>query len=67
MKYYPHLWNTFKFLVTPDELRTVLDGFHHVAFTHRVPANYVESDQNIYFGRVDMEGFSCFPMNDLPH
>lgn len=49
MQYYPHLWNTLRFLVTPKELEEVLSGFHHVVYTHRVPADYVESERSIFF------------------
>jgi hypothetical protein len=27
-------WNKFKFIITPDELEQVLDGFRHVVFQH---------------------------------
>lgn len=44
MKYYPiGGWNTCKFLVTPQELKEILRGFHLVEFCRRVPADYVET------------------------
>lgn len=44
MKYYPiGGWNTYKFLVTPQELKEILRDFHLVEFCQRVPADYVET------------------------
>lgn len=45
MKYYPiGGWNTQRFLVTPQELKEILCGFHLVEFCRRVPEDYVETD-----------------------
>ena len=50
MKYYPKGWNTYKFLVTPQELRDILRGFHIVEYCRRVPADYIESDITDFVG-----------------
>ena len=34
MKMFVKGWNKFKFIITPDELEQILDGFHHVVFEH---------------------------------
>ena len=44
MKYYPKGWHTYKFLVTPQELKDILRGFHIVIYNRRVPADYIESN-----------------------
>lgn len=45
MKYYPiGGWNTCKFIVTPQELKEILEGFHLVEFCRRVAANYIETE-----------------------
>jgi hypothetical protein len=44
MKYFSKGWNTFKFLVSPLELTTIIKEFHHIEFSKRVPENYIESD-----------------------
>lgn len=53
MKYYTHLWNSFRFIVTPLELKNVLKDFHFVTFTRRVPADYIESDRSDFFERYN--------------
>ena len=44
MRYYPKGWHTYKFLVTPQELKDILRGFHIVEYSSRVPADYIESN-----------------------
>ena len=44
MKYYPKGWHTYKFLVTSQELKDILRGFHIVIYNRRVPADYIESN-----------------------
>lgn len=48
MKYFPQGWNFFRFLITPDEMEQLLCGLHHVVFTKRVTADYVESPPEEY-------------------
>jgi len=48
MKMFIKGWNKFKFIITPDELEQVFDGFRHVVFQRRVPADYVESETGIF-------------------
>jgi hypothetical protein len=47
--YYPKGWNRFRFLITPNEFDNIFKSFHHVAFTHRVSKNYIETDPKILF------------------
>ena len=44
MKYYPKGWHIYNFLVTPQELKDILRGFHIVEHCRRVPADYIESN-----------------------
>lgn len=53
MQYYRLTTKKFHFLVTPDELRQLLAGFHHVVFTRGVEPGYVESDPNVFFSTYD--------------
>jgi hypothetical protein len=53
MKYYPKGWNVFKFLVTPEELKSVLKDFHFVEFARRVPENYKETLQRTVFDKYE--------------
>ena len=46
MKYYPKGWHTYKFLVTSQELKDILRGFHIVIYNRRVPADYIVTIQN---------------------
>lgn len=48
MQYYRLTTKKFHFIVTPDELRQVLEGFHHVTLGGVEPG-YTESDPNIFF------------------
>ena len=41
------------FIVTPDELRTILKDFHHVAVNTGVRKNYVESNPNDFLFTYD--------------
>jgi hypothetical protein len=41
------------FIVTPDELREILKGFHHVVVDTGVRKNYVESNPNDFFFTYD--------------
>jgi hypothetical protein len=49
MKYFPRSWNTFKFLISPNEFENIFNEFHHIEYTHRVPKNYIETDPQILF------------------
>lgn len=53
MQYYRLTTKKFHFIVTPDELRQLLDGFHHVAFTGGVEPGYTESNPNDLFSTYD--------------
>ena len=44
MKYAVTAWTKNYFLVTPDELALILDGFHYVVTTTGVRRDYTESD-----------------------
>lgn len=44
-------FSLFYFLVTPTEMRMVLDGLHHVITNRRVPKNYVQSDPEELFSQ----------------
>lgn len=41
------------FIVTPDELRSILKGFHHVVVDTGVRKNYIESDPNNFLFTYD--------------
>lgn len=53
MQYYKLTSKKLHFLVTPDELRQLLDGFHHVIITRGVEPGYIESDPNELFSTYD--------------
>ena len=53
MQYFRLTTKKFHFIVTPAELRQLLNGFHHVAFTHGVEPGYVESDPNEFFSTYE--------------
>ena len=53
MQYHERSNKKLHFIVTPDELRTILKGFHHVAVGKGVRKNYVESDPNDFFLTYD--------------
>lgn len=40
-------------IVTPDELRKILEGFHHVTVGKGVPKNYTRSDPEHLFARYE--------------
>ncbi len=44
MQYFELAVKKLCFIVTPDELRAILNDFHHVVVNTGVPENYVESD-----------------------
>ncbi len=50
MKYLVSGWNTFHFLITPEELRTIFKDYHMVIFTAHVPLDYTESCLEEYAG-----------------
>ena len=41
-------WNLFNFLISPQELESIIKKFHHVEYTIRVSENYVETDPQEY-------------------
>ena len=49
MQYYELAFKKHYFVVTPDEIRKLLDGFHHVITNTGVPKSYIESDPEIFF------------------
>ena len=53
MQYYRLTTKKHHFLVTPDELRQLLDGFHHVIISRGVEPGYTESDPNVFFSTYD--------------
>ncbi len=54
MQYYRLTTKKHHFLVTPDELRQLLDGFHHVIISQGVEPGYTESDPNELFSTYDV-------------
>ena len=52
--YFPKGWNIFNFIITPDELREVFGGFHHVIYNRRVADSYTESDPSDFFESYKM-------------
>lgn len=46
MQYYELSKKKLHFIVTPDELRTILKDFHHVVMNTGVRKNYIESNPN---------------------
>ena len=53
MQYYAKSKKKHHFIITPDELRSVLKGFHHVVITTGVQKDYTESDPDVYFSGYD--------------
>ena len=53
MQYYDLSNKKLHFIVTPDELRTILKGFHHVVVSAGVRRNYIESNPNDFFFTYD--------------
>ena len=53
MQYYAKSKKKHHFIITPDELRSVLKGFHHVVITTGVQKDYTESDPDVYFSCYD--------------
>lgn len=53
MQYYVLSWKSLNFIVTPEELRAILMGFHHVVMATGVRKGYVESDPNDFFLTYD--------------
>ena len=51
MKYYTKGWNTFHFLISPDELEKILKPFHHVEYTKRVSEDYTETNPQEYMNK----------------
>lgn len=48
MSYLVQGWQTFSFLLTPEELQKVLEPYHLVIFNAHVPVEYVESNLEEY-------------------
>lgn len=53
MQYYKLTMKKHHFIVTPEELRQLLNGFHHVIITRGVDPGYRESDPNELFNTYD--------------
>ena len=53
MQYYELSNKKSHFIVTPDELRLILNDFHHVVVNTGVRKNYVESNPNDFFFTYD--------------
>ncbi len=53
MQYYDLSPKKLHFIVTPDELRQILQGFHHVVVDTGVRRNYVESNPNDFLLTYD--------------
>ena len=53
MQYYELTKKKLHFIVTPDELRKILQGFHHVVVSKGVLKNYVESNPNDFLCTFD--------------
>ena len=53
MQYYERSNKKLHFIVTPDELRKILQGFHHVVVNTGVRKNYVESNPNDFLFTYD--------------
>ncbi len=49
MQYYELARKKLNFIVTPEEIRWILNGFHHVVVNTGVPKNYTESDTDEFF------------------
>jgi hypothetical protein len=54
MKFFPKSWNTFKFLISPNEFENIFKEFHHIEYTHRVPKDYIETDPKILFNNYKL-------------
>ncbi len=53
MQYYELARKKLNFIVTPDELREILKGFHHVVVNTGVPKNYAASDPDEFFAAYE--------------
>jgi hypothetical protein len=53
MQYYELSNKKLHFIVTPNELREILQGFHHVVVNAGVRKNYIESNPNDFFFTYD--------------
>ena len=53
MQYYERSNKKLHFIVTPDELRSILKGFHHVVMNTGVRKNYMESNPNDFLFTYD--------------
>ena len=49
MQYYELTNKKLHFIVTPNELRGILQGFHHVVVNTGVRKNYIEAIQTIFY------------------
>ena len=59
MRYHPLSLKKIHFIVTPEELRTILKGFHHVIVSTGVGKDYVESDPNDFLDTYDAMYQKC--------
>lgn len=53
MQYFETKVKKHYFIVTPSELKEILDGFHHVIVTSGVNKDYAESDPNTFPSKYD--------------
>ena len=53
MQYYELSSKKLHFIVTPDELRSILKDFHHVVMNTGVRKNYTESNPNDFLFTYD--------------
>ena len=53
MQYYELSNKKLHFIVTPDELRKILQGFHHVVVNTGARKNYIESNPNDFLFTYD--------------
>lgn len=53
MQYYELTHSKHYFIVTPDQLRLLLQDYHHVIVNTGVGKNYVESDPNDFYLKYD--------------
>ena len=53
MQYYDLSIKKLHFIVTPQELRSIMRGFHHVVVNTGVRKGYIESNPNDFFLTYD--------------
>lgn len=54
MQYYTLSIKKHHFIITPDELRRILSGFHFVVISTGVKRDYIESNPDAFFSVYDM-------------